>query len=397
MPRQCVGGFIQTHLDYTIHQQSPRSFHTWVAIGIISAALGRRVWIDRSYYMLYPNLYIVLVSPSGVGNKGTALTQGIELLDLTNLPTNILKGKISSTRLITRLSASALQNPDGFAELFIFSREFKVFTKGVMRDSSLIEDLTDLYDNNSFDYETEHSVRQQIKRPCLQILGASTPEWLSGGNAGDIMSGGFGARVLPIVVVKDEKDIAWPQKTPVEIALQPKLLADLEEIGGLGGSFYVTQQAKDFFEKWYLKRRDHRRILDSRLDGYYSKKHDQMLKLAMVLSASQSSEKVVDVTHIQAALYLLEENEKTIIHAYSGIAATKEIQYRDQVVTKIKEKGELSHTDLAQYFYHGLGRDGLRSLLAGLIEEKLIRGEQRKGKTKPYVVYVWTGDEDNER
>lgn len=404
MPRLCDRGFIQGHLEYTHNQQSPQCFHIWVALGIIAATLGRRVWMESSgsateegYYKLYPNLYVILVSPSGVGMKGTALNLGIELLDASAVPVDVLRGKISSTRLITRLAGSAIANADHNAEMLIFSQEFKVFTKGVMRDSSLIEDLTDLYDNKTFDYETEHSVRQQIKHPCINILGGSTPEWLSGGSAGDIMSGGFGARILPISVTQEEKEIAWATKTKSEKALQEKLIHDLVDIGTLTGQFYVTQAAHDFFETWYMRRKSLRTLLDSRLDGYFSKKHDKILRLSMILSASQSSEMAVDVSHIQAALALLEENEKHLLFAYGGAAANVEARYRDQVLAKIEEKGEVSHTDLAQYFYHGLGRKGLREVIFGLCEEKVIEAFTVTTKSRPKLMYRFCKEEVEEK
>ena len=396
MPRQCEKGFIQAHLDFTRNQQSPSCFHIWTAIGIISAVLGRKVWMPSSgsatepgYYDIYPNLYTVLVSPSGVGMKGTALSQGIDLLDASGVPVDILRGKISATRLITRLAAGSLLNSNGDAELLVFSREFKVFTKGVMQDSSLIEDLTDLYDNQIFDYETEHSVRQQIKRPCVGIIAASTPEWLSGGSANDLMSGGFGARTLPISVIKDEREIAWATKTKLEKGYEEKLIEDLKQIGELKGRYYVTTAAKEFFQEWYVNRKALRTQLDSRLDGYYAKKHEQMRKLAIVLAASFSNEMVVDLPHMEMAKYLLEENEKNILFAYSGAAAATEVKYRDQIIARIKDKGEITHTELAQYFYHGLGRKGLREVIYGLIEEGVVEAEQRKTKTKPIIIYKW--------
>jgi hypothetical protein len=342
---------------------------------------------EEGYYDLYPNLYIVLVSPSGVGMKGTAMNLGVDLLNASTLPVDILRGKISSTRLVTRLASSALMNSEGNAELLIFSQEFKVFTKGVMKDSSLIEDLTDLYDNKPFDYETEHSVRQQIKRPCLNIIAASTPEWLNTGAAGEYMSGGFGARILPITVLKEEKEIAWATKTHTEKDLQVKLVHDLQRIGELKGQYYVTAGAHDFFEKWYMRRKASRVLLDSRLDGYFSKKHDKILRLSMILSATLSNEMVVDTVHIQTALALLAENEKTILFAYSGAAANVESKYRDQVLAKIEERGEVSHTELGQFFYHGLGRVGLRTVIYGLLEEQVITSETIKTSSKPKVVY----------
>ena len=353
--------------------------------------------MDRSYYTLFPNFYIILVSPSGVGMKGTALSQGIELLDLSEINLNILRGKITPTRLISRLNSASLLSTSGDAEMLIFSREFKVFTKGVIKDSSLIEDLTDLYDNNTFDYETENSLRNQIKRPCIQILGASTPEWLSGGSAGDLMSGGFGARMIPVAILKDEKQIAWPMKTPTEAELQKKLIADLQKISDLRGVYYVTEGAKEYFEGWYMNRLELRKAAhrDSRLDGYYSKKHDQMLKLSMVLAASKSGEMVIDIEHIRTAQALLEENERNILFAYSGAATDNEMKYKDQVLEVIKDKGEVTHVELAQRFFHGVGRRGLREVIYGLIEEKRIEMASEDTKTKPRVIYRYIegGDE----
>jgi hypothetical protein len=395
VPRLCESGFIQAHLEYTKNQQSPRIFHIWTAIGVVSAVLGRKIHMDRSYYKLYPNLYVVLVSPSGVGMKSTALDIGTELLETSGIERAMLKGKITSTRLVSRLAAVAASSTNGFAELLIKSREFKVFTKGVMKDSTLIEDLTDLYDCGPFDYETEHSVKAQIKMPYVTILGASTPEWLSGGGSMDMMSGGFGARIIPVTVLKDEKEIAWPQKTSLEMELQLKLVADLLDISLMDGVFYVTQGAKDFFESWYMGRKGLRKQLDSRLDGYYSKKHDMVLKVAMILSAAQSGSKTVDIIHIRMAMAVLEENEKHLINAYQGAAISPEVKYRDQVLNKLKEKKEISHSELYQYFYHGLGRKGIRELMFGLIEEKLVECDTVQTKSKPKLVYRYVGEKED--
>ncbi len=399
MPRRCENGWIQTYLDYTSKQQSPTCFHIWVAIGIISAVLGRKVWmpssgsqVEEGYYNLYPNLYLVLVSPSGVGNKGTALTLGVDILDKSKIPINILRGKITPTRLVTRLQSASLLVGSGDAELFVLSREFKVFTKGIIKDSSLIEDLTDIYDNNVFDYDTEHSVQQSIQRPCVGILAASTPEWLGGGGSSDLMSGGFGARILPIAVTRDEKEIAWATKSPKESALEPLLISDLKEISEMQGEMYVTPSAREFFEKWYMRRKELRRIHDSRLDGYYSKKHDQLRKLSMVLSASMSGDKVVDKLHMQTALALLDENEKNLLFAYSGAAANIDSQWRDAVLTKIEELGDVSHGVLSQCFYHKMGTKKLREVLYELEADHLIEKRVEATKSRPVTYYKFVGE-----
>src|SRR5580704_9488473 len=47
-------------------------FRKWIAISTIAAVLERKVWIDTGSN-LYPNLYIFIIGPSGIGK-----TRGID-------------------------------------------------------------------------------------------------------------------------------------------------------------------------------------------------------------------------------------------------------------------------------------------------------------------------------
>ena len=63
-----VAGF----LEYTDGIQSPEPFRRWAAICAIAGALERKVWIRSMGAELYPNLYVFLVGPPGLG-KSNAL------------------------------------------------------------------------------------------------------------------------------------------------------------------------------------------------------------------------------------------------------------------------------------------------------------------------------------
>ena len=52
--------------------EAPSAYVIWSAISVISAVLKKKVWVRRGTYKVYPNQYIVLVGPPGVG-KGTAI------------------------------------------------------------------------------------------------------------------------------------------------------------------------------------------------------------------------------------------------------------------------------------------------------------------------------------
>jgi len=272
----------------------------------------------------------------------------------------------------------------------IFAREFKVFAKGVTRDSSLIEDLTDLYDCKNFEYETEHSLRHQIKKPCLNILGASTPEWLSAHGGADLMSGGFGARMIPVCLVESGRLIAWPEKTANEMSLQKSLLADLVEISKMHGPSYITPEAKTTFAEWY-ERGNEGREKDNRLDGYYSKKHDMVLKVAMCIAASKNSDMAITAMEIEVAIGLLTALEENMLFAYSGGSGDAMPRaLSDRILQYLKEKGSVTKTQLTQQFHHRIQKgDEIKEAIDVLVQAELVRVEKREASEGKGMKPTW--------
>jgi CTP:phosphocholine cytidylyltransferase-like protein len=307
----------------------------------------------------------------------------------------VMRGKLTIPYLVDWMETALTKNPDGNAEVTVFATEFKVFIKGMMSDSSLIEDLTDLYDNNpTWDYRTKGKGVYQIKRPCINLLACSTPEWLTTGSAADIIGGGFSSRLLPITITKDEKIVSWPKKTQVEKDMEPMLGEDLQTISKLTGEFFVTDTAKEYFDEWY-KVRDSYKKDDERLRGYYSKKHDMVLKLSMILSASLDDNMAVDVKHVEAALTMLSQIEKNMSFAYSGVAWGEAAKYNDKVLQRIKDVGEegIAYAELMRSFHFCMDGDSMKKVLGTLKMEQVIDWKEVSGKkNKKKSVFYYVGD-----
>jgi hypothetical protein len=184
--------------------------------------------------------------------KSTAIKIGTEGLLSKALPdVTIMRGKLTMKYLVDWMTQAQNKNPDKLAEVTIFCSEFKVFARGAYADSGLIEDLTHLYDNGAYEYRTGGQGVYIVEKPCINMIAASTPEWLTTGSAADFIGGGFSSRIIPVALLKDEKLIAWPEKTQVVKDMEVSLINDLTSIGKLSGPFLVTQDAKDYFEHWY--------------------------------------------------------------------------------------------------------------------------------------------------
>ena len=59
--------WLDSFMDYTDKIPTPEVFRRWAGISMIAAALERKVWLETSVGTLYPNLYMFLLAPPGVG------------------------------------------------------------------------------------------------------------------------------------------------------------------------------------------------------------------------------------------------------------------------------------------------------------------------------------------
>src|SRR6476646_4910021 len=61
--------WISSFIRLTSNLETPDIFRKWAGISIISSVLERKVWSKSKGSQLFPNLYIVLVSPPGIGKS----------------------------------------------------------------------------------------------------------------------------------------------------------------------------------------------------------------------------------------------------------------------------------------------------------------------------------------
>src|SRR5580693_7485003 len=82
--------------------EAPLQYNLWAAISVVGAVLKRNVSIDYRTFTLYPNQYIVLVGPPGVG-KGTSIHPAHEFAKEAGIA-NYLSDRVNAPRIIERLN-----------------------------------------------------------------------------------------------------------------------------------------------------------------------------------------------------------------------------------------------------------------------------------------------------
>lgn len=350
---------IKGYLSYTEGHESTERVRKWSVISCIAACLERRVYMDRGYYPLFPNLYVFIIGKSGLIKKTTSTGIAVSLLrEVSGL--RVMSERLTASGLIEQMvMAGKKYDINGVSyrqsAVFAYASELSVFLTEVF--GSITELLTTFYDCVPHDsakpwtYTTIGRGDKKIYGPCLNILGASTKAWLARCIPRSEMEGGFTSRIIFVVENKlPKKLIAWPKLPDDEVLTKLRLIEDFKSIYALHGEMKPTQEARDIFEKWYCYHMTE--ILpqnsDPRMVGYMSRKGDTILKLAMVHSASRGDDMMVTLEDLKWAnieIDLLEDDWRL---AFDGVGSVSNLGF--SILDFVKKKIKVKKKDLMSEF-----------------------------------------------
>jgi hypothetical protein len=360
-----------TYLAYMHSNESPEVYHKWVALSVLSGAVRRKVFfsMEGAGFLLYPNLYVVLVSPPGRCKKSTAMRNGRLLL--AEIPGIRLSNEsVTRERLIQDLSQSFR---DGHSSMTAYSTELASLMSSSKMD--MVAFLTDIYDNQpEWSHASKTGGMQTIKGPYLNLLGAATPDWISRAMPLDTVGIGLTSRI--IFVYEDTPRIrpAFPKMTPDQRALRESLLEDLIGISNLAGEYMLAKDAEDFYEEWYRERSQNVNPSgDDRLSGYYERKPMHMIKVAMLIAASFRDELIIMQDDVQQAMILLQEVEDKMPSAFAGIGKNPLSLDYGIIIKAIAAEPGISFADLMDRFKHNVRKQELSEILDTVISSNKVR------------------------
>lgn len=343
--------------------------------------MERKVWLERGYYLLYPNLYVFIIGRSGLVKKST--TMGVAVSILKEIETvSVMSERLTASSLISQL-CSAQKEFEWYgqkipqAAVFSYASELSVFMTEVF--GSIIELLTTFYDptdhKKPWIYKTVGKGTFTIHGPCLNLLGGSTQAWLTRCIPTNEMEGGFASRVIFVVENGGpSKLVAWPQVNEDMQAHRQKIVEDLREISNLIGPMQVTDSARKYFEKWYEHHM--REVLpinqDSRIAGYMGRKGDTLLKLAMVRSVSKSNDKVVSQSDLEWAGAHLEVVERDMRTAFDVRLAESESLVWD-IVEFVRNRRIAHRHEVTRLFSNKCSPNEIEAALTEALEEGHIK------------------------
>lgn len=328
--------WIESFCEYSRTIGSPTIWSKWTAIAVIAGALERKVWVRTKGSDLYPNLYIGIVGPPGIG-KSEALKPGERILRTLEARPNssglyiapsilshasLLDALVDAKRKIVR-PADPVPITE-FHYFTVFASELGVFLPEYEPRS--ITRLIKLYDGEYI----EERLRSQkngaliLHSPQITLIGGTTPSYLNSFLPEGAWDGGFTSRV--IFIYSGEKNRTAIFEKEGEFAelerLYRALVADLKQVFGLFGKMDWDADAAEAISAWHVTGEkpvpNHRK-----LEHYNSRRLAHVIKLCMIASAARGGDMTIKLEDYQTAQDWLVEAEgrmPDIFNAMGGLA-----------------------------------------------------------------------------
>lgn len=372
-------GFLGQYMHYTDKQESPGSFHFWTAVTIIGGVLQRRAWVSKGVYKVFPNLYTILVAPTGKCRKSASMRLGLELVDRFEYM-NILADKTTPEALLEalQLGSSSMEKKEEESNTkiqivvdscgFIKASELSVFLNKNTYSSGMVSLLTDLYDcPSTYKYVTRNKSPVLLQDVAVSLLGASTPDWLATSIPEAAFEGGFMSRVM--FVVKEERDRSIPFPIEPEKDEKANLRRELQRIRKhFRGEIILTKEAREWFRSWYENGAD-LTTGDNQLVGFVERKPDTLLKLAIILAAAENpAMREIHIGHLKQASRILNWTQTKMFKAFEHVNLSPFGQVLNAIHAHIARLGSVPRREVLRKY--GRRLQGLKQLEE--VEEALM-------------------------
>lgn len=371
MAGRLLENWIQAYLAYTGESESPELYHKWVAISSISAVLRRRSFFDMSYFLLYPNMYIVLVGPAGRCKKSTAMRIGRGVF--TSTPD--IEFSADSTTRERFIQDMQQAHKNGESAVTVHSTEFASLLTSSGMD--MVVWLTDIFDcPPEWEHKTKIGGTNKIVGPYLNLLGATTPDWIAKAMPLDTIGIGLTSRIIFIYQDTPRRRPWRPKLSPEQLKLREMLVHDLNVIATLNGEFKFTNEADAAYDTWYQGRvEDPNPTGDPRLNGYYERKPMHLIKLAMIVSASRRDDLMIRIDDFNAAQALFDEAEESMPRVFANVGKNPlavDVEEVHKALIVHHDKG-LAFGELMGMFKHSVRKDELAEVLDTLVMMNVIK------------------------
>jgi hypothetical protein len=360
--RKC-NDFINTFTQYYHASKLPETFRPYCSIAAISAVLGRRVWIHSPAGNpdCLPNLYIGLIAPPGVG-KDVGINKVATILRLAAdkaLPRQIARvgsDNLSHKGFIDELAEDRSRQTFmhkgknyEFHSINLFLGEFSDFMPKY--DDRVAPLLASLFTGKAHHQDKVRGLEVNIVKPHVSMLFGNQPATLERIFPLEVFQMGLPSRF--IMVFSDEVKrapnfILPPDQKPIDLSkLEDDLASDLVDMSHMAGPFKVPHESGRMLDDFDMTRPD--QVPGAHFIDYNTRRPLHLQKLSAICSASESNSQVIEPHHVERAMQILYDAEKTMPHIFDNVVSARGFTDTFELLEKLAESSSfITHHQLSK-------------------------------------------------
>lgn len=325
--------FLRDYLDYASGNEAPDMFHVWAGYTCLSAAISRKVWLPHGEKAIFPNLYVLFVGDAGNG-KSVALSKAKRLIaELETIPISrsvetpeglwrFMNGEPHASPPIESPVAFPARWPDGQIRechpMTIIANEFINFIG--LNQQGWMNALNDIYDEDRYEYRTKNKGEDNLIGPYIVLLGALTTEISSDLQKARVIASGFARRTLFQYGERKWYDpYPVPEYTQLQQDCRKRAVAYAKGLQKVSGAFTKTDEVLVWWDAWYREHNIHVPQQEPQIKSWHTSKPDQILKIAMLTSLSESYDLILRVEHLITALEYINVLEADLFKVFGGV------------------------------------------------------------------------------
>lgn len=380
--------FLRLYMHHCGRSEIPDDYHLWSGLFLVSCCLGNRVWY-QGYKItekpLYPNLYIILYGPSGIG-KNAAIDTAMKFID-SNPTVNFYNGKISRAALIDYMAKPKRRGEEWIhdSNVILTTPELSYsFDSGPLADD-MVKFLTQMFTAGKVERDATRSHGPRVVyNPCINWIAGTDEKWMLQSISPHAIQGGFFARtIIPMANYNFEYREPNPWVPPDYDEVREHLQWRVEFFLRIHGQFIMSHRAKEIYDDWYDKR--HAPVSEEAA-SIWTREPSIVVKVAMLLSMTDmvlwdnpNPRLVIEEDHIIIARRMISEARIDILDLLNVATTTPDRENFFFVKRTIQRAKKLSYsTLLSKVSKRGITADLTQRYLRTLVQAEEITIEKKQ-------------------
>lgn len=392
-----VTDFITTFVELTEGSFSPVIFRKWSGISLVGAALERRVWVQNGMRQTFPNLFIYLVAPPGVGKQVLLDTQQL-VVDTNEMKDGqlfIAPNSMTRASLVDELESSGkiFFPPKGppieYHSMYTIAEEIGVLMPGY--DMEFIAKLNSIFNNPSQAYVEKRRTGPvkslSISLPQINLLAGVQPGWLASVFPDEAWSMGLASRLI-MVYAADTPFREMFSEVGEASREHYSAMQALHRLMHLHGQMTWSDEAKERVKLWH-------RVGGPPVPGHsklehYNRRRTTLhaVKLIMISAVSRTFSLHIDLFDVERGIAWLLEAEALMPDIFRAMVGRSDKQVLDELhyyamsVWRTNGQKPIAEWMLVRFLSHRVPSDKITKLLEVADRSNVL---SRQGGTDGYI------------